>query len=93
MLQNNVDITALTSFGIKTSAAAYGAFNTVDELDALLHEANALQYESPPMILGGGSNMLFTRNYHGVILHNQIPGITEEFLPNHKVAFTCGGGV
>jgi UDP-N-acetylmuramate dehydrogenase len=45
------------------------------------------------MVIGGGSNLLFTGDYPGTLLHSEIEGITvEETHPGHVIV-SAGAGV
>lgn len=69
LIQHQVSLLPYNTFGIDVTAKALANFTSLQELQALLQQAdNAL-------ILGGGSNVLFTRNYDGWILRNQLKGI------------------
>ena len=45
------------------------------------------------MILGGGSNVLFTRNWLGLIIHMGIPGIEVVSESEQQVQVGIGAGV
>jgi UDP-N-acetylmuramate dehydrogenase len=45
------------------------------------------------MILGGGSNLLFTRDYEGLIIHPLITGIQPDKTIDNVVVVTVGAGV
>lgn len=59
------------TFGINAYAKHFSVFNNVEELKTLL---SAFSNEKK-LILGGGSNILLTRNYDGLVLKNNICGI------------------
>ena len=90
-LQRDADITHLTTFGVPVRALWLGRFTSVEQLRRLLQEPslNGL----PRLILGGGSNLLFTRDFPGVVLLNEIPGITEARSDADHVLITAGAGV
>ncbi len=83
---NNVK--EFTTFGIDASAKEIHSFSSVEELEALLHK-----YENEPhLILGGGSNVLFTQNFNGVILINKIVGIETVHQDDISVHLKVGAG-
>lgn len=68
-IQQNISLKPYNTFGIDVQARQFGTFHNVDELQEAL-EANA-----HPMILGGGSNILLTKNVDGLVLKNELTGI------------------
>jgi UDP-N-acetylmuramate dehydrogenase len=65
----NVSLKPYNTFGINVIARQFYAFNSLAALEECLYQA------SPALILGGGSNILFTQNVNGLVLHNTITGI------------------
>ena len=61
------------TFGIDVSASRFVEYDSVEELRAFLLEYAGIQ--TPLLHIGGGSNLLFTSDYMGVILHSAIKGI------------------
>jgi UDP-N-acetylmuramate dehydrogenase len=74
MKQRNKSLKAYNTFGISASAKILAAFNSEEQLESLLSESE-IKDEANKLILGGGSNLLFTKNFDGVILKNEIRGI------------------
>lgn len=72
LISENVLLRPYNTFGIAAQARYFAAFTTVDELKELLVRFK----DQPGMILGGGSNVLFTKDFDGVILKNELKGIT-----------------
>lgn len=71
------------TFGFNISCAHFSTFSTIEELKELLlfHKNKKLSL----MVLGGGSNILFTDNYNGLIIHPTLRGIklineTDDFI-------------
>lgn len=64
---------SLNTFGVEAVAKVYIRIEDGDELGRFLK--NMPYPEMPLLPLGGGSNVLFTRNYTGVVLHLMIKGI------------------
>ena len=61
------------TFGVDAKANYFATFNSEEELTDLL-KSEITQKESL-FILGGGSNILLTRNFDGLVLANEIKGI------------------
>lgn len=73
-LQENFSLKTLNSFGMDVSARHFAKFSNLEELE-LLNELTTNKALENHLILGGGSNILFTKNFDGTILKNEILGI------------------
>ena len=71
-LQQNVSLKPYNTFGIESFANYFASFSSVDELKETLRHYNSKQ---PLLILGGGSNILLTKDFDGLILKNELRGI------------------
>jgi UDP-N-acetylmuramate dehydrogenase len=90
-IHRHADLQPFTTFGVPARAEALARFRTVEELRTLL---NSVQLEGlPRLFLGGGSNVLFTRDWPGVVLLNEIPGITVVGEDERHVQVKAGAGV
>ena len=71
-LQQQVSLKQYNTFGIDATARYFAAFASIDELKKNLeaHLSNL-----PVLVLGGGSNILLTRNFDGTVLKNELRGI------------------
>lgn len=65
-VRENMDLAGLTTFGVHALARWYAEAGTVQELDALITEARS--HDLPVFVLGGGSNVLFTRGFEGLVV-------------------------
>jgi UDP-N-acetylmuramate dehydrogenase len=72
-VQHNISLKSYNSFGIDVLTKEFTVFNSLDELRSLLDYS--IIEESLILILGGGSNILFTQNFDGLILKNELKGI------------------
>ena len=54
------------TFGIDVSAARFLEYTSVEELKKLIVQGAVT---TPFLHIGGGSNLLFTKDYDGLILH------------------------
>lgn len=88
LINNKVSLKAFNSFGIDAIADSYAFFSTKEELEELL------TIPAPELlILGGGSNILFTKDFDGLVLKNEIPGIEILKEDEHHVFIRAGAGV
>lgn len=88
-IENNFSLKKYNSFGIDVLAAHFAAFDSSSELKELLDETSSRQ----KLILGGGSNLLFTKNYDGLVLKNEIEGIEKINEDAEHVYVKAGAGV
>ncbi|MBG8553843.1 UDP-N-acetylmuramate dehydrogenase [Hymenobacter guriensis] len=72
-LEPNVSLRPYNTFGLEVKARWLARFRSVEELRALLALPEVQQAQK--LILGGGSNLLFTRDFDGVVLKNEISGL------------------
>ena len=80
-IQENISLKQFNTFGIDLRARQFASFQTVEELQTGLE----VSHKQQRLILGGGSNILFTKNVDGIVLKNEINGIElvgedEEFV-------------
>lgn len=61
------------TFGVKAQAKVMAAFKSTEDLKMLLENKDF--EDLPRLILGGGSNLLFTKDFSGLVLKNEILGI------------------
>ena len=74
MFQENISLKPYNTFGIDVLAKYFARFSSVEELN--LFTSNISQQTSNnKLILGGGSNILFTKNFDGYVLKNELKGI------------------
>jgi UDP-N-acetylmuramate dehydrogenase len=87
-VEHNFDLSAHNTFGVRTQAETY--IRVTDE--ATLPDAIALARKHAGdrgiFVLGGGSNLLFTRDYAGCILHIATQGLR---VLNDNVVEACAG--
>ena len=72
-LLENYSLKKLNTFGIDVSAKYFLEVDSVSAIQNYLEDKRI--NTQPRLILGGGSNMLFTKNFDGVVLKNCIKGI------------------
>jgi UDP-N-acetylmuramate dehydrogenase len=76
MIHYNFSLQPYNTFGIDVKAKAFAVFSSLDELTEILAYATRhLPTGAQRLILGGGSNILFTKNFDGIVLKNEWKGI------------------
>lgn len=75
LLQKNISLKPFNSFGIDVAANYFAAVDSVDSLLEVLSSPEAKN--NPVSIIGGGSNILLTKNVDGLIIRNEIEGILD----------------
>lgn len=78
------------TFGIDVKAACFLEYKSVAELRELIQKGCIT---SPYFHIGGGSNLLFTKDYDGVILHSRIESIEVLEETDDSVHVRVGAGV
>lgn len=72
-LETNVSLKKFNTFGIDVNASCFSTFSSEEDLYTFFSDDSLKKL--PKLILGGGSNILFTKNFDGLVLKNEIPGI------------------
>jgi UDP-N-acetylmuramate dehydrogenase len=85
-IREDFSLKAYNTFGIDVSTRCFASFTSVDELNELL------DIERNRLILGGGSNILFTGNFNGIVLKNDIRGVEIVHEDRHHVFVKVGAG-
>lgn len=90
LFKENYCLKSLNTFKIKIQAKFFAEFFSKDELKCILN--SNIYKNNNSLILGGGSNILFTKNYKGLILHNRIQGIKIIEQDSNFVYVKVGAG-
>ncbi len=89
-LQRHADLSSFNTFGISAKADYVGRFSNVIQLRGLLTMPELQGI--PRMILGGGSNVLFTQDFSGAVMLNEIKGIEVLREDEQHVYVQAGAG-
>jgi UDP-N-acetylmuramate dehydrogenase len=87
----NYPLKTHNTFGIDVKADEYFEFTEVTDLEDFFASITNLE-EQNLLILGGGSNILFTGDYHGLILRPNIPGIAVIEENRQSIWIEAGAG-
>jgi UDP-N-acetylmuramate dehydrogenase len=89
-MKQNYNLIKLNTFGLVAKAKYFSTFDTAEALVALLQ--TDIAKENKLLILGGGSNVLFTQNIDALVLKNEIRGINIIQENEQEVIVACGAG-
>ncbi|MEJ6492695.1 MAG: UDP-N-acetylmuramate dehydrogenase [Flavobacteriales bacterium] len=90
MFQTHFNLQPYNTFGISMKCDYFGRFSSVDELKSQLAEVKRLNL--PLLVLGGGSNLLLTQDFKGIVLRNEIKGIEVISETNIDAIVRSGAG-
>lgn len=77
------------TFGLEAKCRRFMEFSSVAEAKAATRSLT--HSDMPLLLLGGGSNLLLTKDFDGTVLHSAIKGITSTFIDG-GVFVRCGSG-
>lgn len=89
-LLENVDLTSYNTFGIHASARYFVTVRSVEEARQLFKSDLFPNHEH--LILGGGSNILLTRDFPGIVIKNEIRGIHVVSEDDSLIQLSVGSG-
>ena len=87
-IQQNISLRPYNTFGIDVNARMFAQFGNAAGLEEVLRSLSPAQQ----MILGGGSNILFTGDFNGLVLKNNITGIDVVDEDDEHVYLKVGAG-
>lgn len=90
-LQQNISLKQYNTFGIDVKAKYLATFGSVQELEEILDQKP--QGLNRELILGGGSNLLLTKEFDGLVLKNDIKGIQIIKEDEEHIYIKAGAGV
>ena len=89
--KHNYSLRKHNTFGLDVKANQYVSYDSVDELVEVLAEITT---SSQPMLhIGSGSNLLFTQDFAGTILHSGIQFIKTIAQHGDEVLVRAGAGI
>ena len=86
LIQKNISLLPYNSFHLEANAAEFASVQSVVELQELLGK------KKPALILGGGSNILISKNVEGLVAKIDIRGIDEVKEDNTHIYVRAGAG-
>ena len=74
VIRHHVNLQAFNTFGIPAQALHYAELNEEDAFADIMQTDEYRLF--PRLIIGGGSNILFTRDFEGLVIRNCLKGIS-----------------
>ena len=89
-MQHHVSLRHLNTFGLESQAQSFVEVSSVEELTEILK--NPELKDTPKFILGGGSNILLTRDISALVIKMSIKGIDKIKEDNDHIWLHVGAG-
>jgi len=90
-IEQGKSLKPFNTFHIDAKARYFSVVHSEEELVGLIEEEHPA--EKNPLVLGGGSNMLLTKDYDGFVIKNEVGGIEVTAEDDDVVYVKAGGGV
>lgn len=90
LVQRNVSLKPYNTFGLNENAGFIAIIDSVDDLHEIYRSGRFSSQRK--MVLGGGSNVLFTRGFTGIVGKMEISGISVQKETNEDVLVSVGAG-
>ncbi len=89
-IQKNISLTSFNTFGLQATAKEFTTIQSIEDAQALL--ASDIFKNQPVLILGGGSNILLTKNFDGLVVKVEIKGKEVIHNDDENVLLKVGAG-
>lgn len=90
IISSNISLKPYNTFGIDVSAKYFTGIQSINDILELLQTPEYKNNER--LILGGGSNMLLTKNVDAIVVKNNLKGIEVVKETEDTVFVKCAGG-
>ena len=88
MIQTNKNLKEYNTFGISVKAEMFAVFSSIEELKQILSFRN----DKKLLVLGGGSNLLLTKDFDGLVIKNEIKRFEVIEETSSEVIVESGAG-
>lgn len=89
---SNYNLLPNNTFGIEARCKRFLEYSSVADAQKVAQLLNAS--DDPLLIIGGGSNLLLTKDFQGTVVHSTISGYeTETEAVNGDILMRCGAGM
>lgn len=90
-IQKNISLKSLNTFGIDAKTRYFAEYNSIKELKEILD--SEIVEQNPLLHIGGGSNLLFLKDFDGLVLHSQLKSIEKIRENDEVVMLRVGSGM
>ncbi|MGI8637157.1 MAG: FAD-binding protein, partial [Segetibacter sp.] len=73
-IQQNISLKPYNTFSIDATARYFAKFTCLNDLQEIFTSAFCHEKDAQ-LVIGGGSNILFTSDYNGLVARNELRGI------------------
>jgi UDP-N-acetylmuramate dehydrogenase len=91
--QDNYSLLQHNTFGIAAKTRRFVEYGSIEELQAFLRQRRDANDQTPLLHIGGGSNLLFLKDFDGTVLHSSIQDIEVTAEEDDEVCVRVGAGV
>lgn len=89
-IEHSVSLKTYNTFGIDAVADAFVAIRSEADIQALV--ATGRLRHQPFLVLGGGSNIVFSQDYHGTVVHMETKGVRLHSVDGDEVLVEAQAG-
>ena len=89
-IQQNFPLKKYNTFGVDVYVKHFAEVISIEELREALNYGKTQSL--PTLFLGGGSNLLFTKDFDGLVIQLNLKGISEEIIDKNSVLITAKAG-
>ncbi|MCT2407652.1 UDP-N-acetylmuramate dehydrogenase [Chryseobacterium antibioticum] len=89
-MQENFSLKPYNTFGVDVNAKYFIEVYTIEELKNAINDSK--DHDLPVLFLGGGSNILLTKDFEGLAIKLSLKGIEQEDLNENEVLVTAKAG-
>lgn len=89
-VQENISLKPFNTFGVEASARYFSEVNSIEELIETIRFSSS--HSLPLLFIGGGSNILLTKDFYGLAILLNLKGINEEVVDDNQVLVTAKAG-
>ena len=87
-IQKNISLKRYNTFNIACNASEFSSISNFEDLKLLIPQLNQKSF----LFLGGGSNVLFTKDFDGLVIQNQLKGIDTIYEDENTAEITVKSG-